>query len=45
MIFTCAMTNRWVPDTCLKPDGYGYRYEFLTVGMGTDTDFYPQPLC
>jgi hypothetical protein len=45
MIFICAMTNRWVPDTRLKPDGYGYGYKFLTVDMGTDTDFYPQPLC
>jgi hypothetical protein len=26
-----------------KPDGYGY--EFLPVGMGMGTNFYPQPLC
>jgi hypothetical protein len=37
--------TRWVPDTRPKPDGYGYRYGFLPVGTGTDTNFYPQPLC
>jgi hypothetical protein len=36
---------RRVPDTRLKPDGYGYEYEFLPVGTGTGTNFYPQSLC
>jgi hypothetical protein len=35
---------RRVPDTRLKPNGYGYEYEFLPAGMSTGTNFYPQPL-
>jgi hypothetical protein len=32
--------TRQVPDTRLKPDGFGY--QFLPVGMGTCMKFYPQ---
>jgi hypothetical protein len=35
--------TRRVPDTHPKPDGYGYRYEFLLAGTGTN--FYQQYLC
>jgi hypothetical protein len=31
--------TRWVPDTRLKPGGYGY--DFLPVGTGMCTKFYP----
>jgi hypothetical protein len=36
--------TRRVPDTRPKPDGYGYMYEFLPTGKGTDINFYPQHL-
>jgi hypothetical protein len=31
--------TRWIPDTRLKPSGYGY--DFLPVGTGMCTKFYP----
>jgi hypothetical protein len=31
-------------DTHLKPDQYGYEYEFLPVGTCTSINFYPQPI-
>jgi hypothetical protein len=33
--------TRRVPDTHLKPDGYGYRYEILPMGTDICMNFYP----
>jgi hypothetical protein len=33
--------TRWVPDTCPKLDGYGYRYEFLPIDTGMCMNLHP----